>query len=275
MDKIFIKNFEIFANHGVFQEEKILGQKFILDIELRMSTREAAITSDLSKSVHYGELAHKVESFFKQNTYDLIESAAENVAEFILKEYSLVNEVCLKVKKPWAPIHRTLDTVYIEIVRSWNTAYVSFGSNLGDKEQNIKNGLNIINSSEHTKITKISKIIETEPWGYQEQDTFLNGVCEVKTLLPAKELLDFLMSVEKELKRERIIKWGPRTLDLDIIFYNNLISEDEEIVLPHPRMHMRKFVLVPLNEIAPYKIHPLYKKRVFELLEKLNLSKES
>lgn len=269
MDKIVIKDFELFANHGVFKEEKMLGQKFILDIELRMSTKEAASTEDLTKSVHYGELTHNVEAFFKKETYDLIETAAENVAMFILKEYPLVKEVCLRVKKPWAPIHRTLDTVYIEIVRSWNTAYISFGSNLGNKAANIENGLHIINASEHTNITKTSKIITTEPWGYEEQEDFLNGVCEIKTLLSPKELIRFLMSVEKDLKRERVIRWGPRTLDLDIIFYNDLITEEEEIILPHPRMHQREFVLNPLNEIAPYKIHPLYKKRVFELLDDL------
>lgn len=101
----------------------------------------------------------------------------------------------------------------------------------------------------------------------------LNGACKIKTLLNPKELIKFLLSVEQKLKRERKIKWGPRTIDLDVIFFNDLISEDEDIILPHPRMHERSFVLAPLNEIAPYKIHPLYRKRVFELLEELNKNK--
>lgn len=269
MDKIIIKDFEVFGNHGVFEEEKRLGQKFILSIELSLDTREAGMTGDLSKSVHYGELAHKVEEEFKKKSYDLIETAAEKICEFILLEYPLVKKAKVSLKKPWAPILRSLDTVFIEIERQWNEAYISYGSNMGDKEYYIEEALNEINKTYHTKVIKKSSLIKTEPWGYTEQDEFLNGACIIKTLLNPKELMKFLLGIEKKLKRERIIKWGPRTIDLDVIFFNDLISEDEEIVLPHPRMHQRGFVLEPLNEIAPYKIHPLYKKRVFELLEEL------
>lgn len=273
MDKIIIKDFEVFGNHGVFEEEKRLGQKFVLSIELFLDTREAGVTGDLSKSVHYGELAHKVEEEFKKQSYDLIETAAEKLCEFILLEYTLVKKVKVSLKKPWAPILRSLDTVSIEIERGWNEAYLSYGSNIGDKKYYIEEALNEINKAYHTKIIKKSNLIETEPWGYTEQDEFLNGACKIKTLLNPKELIKFLLSVEQKLKRERKIKWGPRTIDLDVIFFNDLISEDEEIIIPHPRMHERSFVLEPLNEIAPYKIHPLYRKRVFELLEELNKNK--
>lgn len=270
MDKIIIKDFEVFGNHGVFEEEKRLGQKFVLSIELFLDTRLAGVTGDLSKSVHYGDLTHKVEEEFKKQSYDLIETAAEKICEFILLEYPLVDRVRVSLKKPWAPILRSLDTVSIEIDRGWNEAYISYGSNMGDKKYYIKEALKEMNKAYHTKIIKESNLIETEPWGYTNQDKFLNGVCKIKTLLSPRELIDFLLDIEKNLKRERKIKWGPRTIDLDVIFFNDLISEDEKIVLPHPRMHERNFVLEPLNEISPYKIHPLYKKRVFELLEDLN-----
>ncbi|EOU1117369.1 2-amino-4-hydroxy-6-hydroxymethyldihydropteridine diphosphokinase [Clostridium perfringens] len=273
MDKIIIKDFEVFGNHGVFEEEKRLGQKFVLSIELFLDTREAGVTGDLSKSVHYGELAHKVEEEFKKQSYDLIETAAEKLCEFILLEYPLVKKVKVSLKKPWAPILRSLDTVSIEIERGWNEAYLSYGSNIGDKKYYIEEALNEINKAYHTEIIKKSNLIETEPWGYTEQDEFLNGACKIKTLLNPKELIKFLLSVEQKLKRERKIKWGPRTIDLDVIFFNDLVSEDEDIILPHPRMHERSFVLEPLNEIAPYKVHPLYRKRVFELLEELNKNK--
>lgn len=270
MDKIIIKDFEVFGNHGVFEEEKRLGQKFILSIELSLDTREAAITEDLSKSVHYGELAHKVEEEFKKQSYDLIETTAEKICEFILLEYSLVKKVKVSLKKPWAPILRSLDTVFIEIERQWNEAYISYGSNIGDKKYYIEEALKELDKYYHTKVIKKSNLIRTEPWGYKEQDEFLNGVCKIKTLLSPKELMEFLLSIESNLKRERVIKWGPRTIDLDIIFFNDIISEDEDVILPHPRMHQRSFVLEPLNEIAPYKVHPLYKKRIFELIEELN-----
>lgn len=269
MDKIVIKDFEVFANHGVFQEEKTLGQKFVLDIELILSTREAALTGDLTKSVHYGELAHSIEKLMKKESHDLIETVAENIAEYILLEYDLVKLVKVRVKKPWAPIHRTLDTVYVEIERGWHNTYLSFGSNLGDKEENIKEALELIDKSKYNKILKVSSIIETEPWGYEEQENFLNGVCEVKTLMNPKELIGFLLNIEKILKRERVIKWGPRTLDLDVLYYDDMVSEDDNITLPHPRMQYREFVLKPLNEIAPNKLHPIKKLRTFEMLETL------
>ncbi|MGL5575714.1 MAG: 2-amino-4-hydroxy-6-hydroxymethyldihydropteridine diphosphokinase [Sarcina sp.] len=269
MEKIVIKDFVIFGHHGVFLEEKTLGQKFVLDIILSLSVEEAAKTGNLNKSVHYGELAHKLEEKFKAESYDLIETVADRMIEFILLEYDLVDSVKIRVKKPWAPIHRNLDTVYVEMEKRWNEAFLSFGSNLGDKSENIKKGLELIENSYHTKVIKVSDIIVTEPWGYEEQDDFLNGTCKIKTLLSPKELVKFLLEVEKDLNRERIIKWGPRTLDLDVIFYNNIITEDEEATIPHPRMHQREFVLEPLNQIAPYKIHPLYKKRVFELLDEV------
>ena len=272
MGKIVIKDFEVFGHHGVFSEEKTLGQKFILDIILNLSVNEAAKTGDLTKSVHYGELAHKLEERFKKESYDLIETVADKMSDFILLEYDLVDSVKIRVKKPWAPIHRTLDTVYVEIEKGWSEAFISFGSNMGDKGENIQKGLDIIRSSNHTKIITVSDIIVTEPWGYKDQDDFLNGVCKIKTLLSPKELITFLLDIEKELNRERIIKWGPRTLDLDVIFYKDIITEEEDVVIPHPRMHQREFVLKPLCQIAAYKIHPLYRKRVFELLDELKQS---
>ncbi|MPQ44119.1 2-amino-4-hydroxy-6-hydroxymethyldihydropteridine diphosphokinase [Clostridium tarantellae] len=268
MDKIIIKDLEVFANHGVFQEEKKLGQKFLISLELGFSLREAALTGDLNKTVHYGEICHRVEEEFKKECYDLIETACEKICSFLLIEYKLIKSVKIILKKPWAPIVRSLDTVFIEMERKWNKAYIAYGSNLGDKEQNIKEALLRIGELSHTKVIKTSKLIETEPWGYTEQDNFLNGVCEIKTLLTPKELMNFMLHIEKELKRERSIKWGPRTIDLDILLYNDLITDDDDsIIIPHPRMHMREFVLNPLNEIAPYLIHPLYKKRIFELVE--------
>lgn len=269
MDKIFLNNLEIFAYHGVFQEEKKLGQKFILSLELDLDLREAGISGDLTKSVHYGELCNKVEEIFTKESYDLIETAAEKVAEFVLIEYPLVRGVKVHLKKPWAPILRHLEYAAIEINRKWHKAFISFGSNIGDKEENINSAIEYIKKSKHTKIVKISSLIKTEPWGYIDQEEFINGAMEIKTLLSPLELINFLLSVEKELKRERIIKWGPRTIDLDVIFYDDIISTDERIILPHPRMEQRMFVLEPLAEIAPYAVHPILKKRVIELMEKL------
>lgn len=268
-DKIVIRDLEVFAFHGVFQGEKSVGQKFLISLELSLDLSLASKTNDLTKSVHYGELCEKVEIEFRKESYDLIETACEKICEFILLEYDIVNEVKVTVKKPWAPIHKSLDTVFIEMTRKWSTAYLSYGSNMGDKKGYIEKALKIIDSSKFIKIIKESSLIETKPWGYTEQDNFINGACIIKTILSPKYLMEFLLDVEKKLDRERKIKWGPRTIDLDIIFYDELITENDFITLPHPRAHLREFVLEPINEIAPNKIHPLYRKRVFELLDEI------
>ena len=267
MDKIYLKNVEIFANHGVFKEEKTLGQKFVLDLELTLSLEEAGRTGDLTKSVHYGELCHGIEKEFMKESYDLIETAAQKVAEFTLYNYPLVKDVKVTLKKPWAPIGRHLDYAAVQIERGWHEAYLSIGSNIGNKEENLHRAIELINSYKEIEVEKVSSFLVTEPWGYLDQEKFVNAALKLKTILSPQELMKVLLDIEQEMKRERIIKWGPRIIDLDIIFYDNLVLEDELVTVPHPRMEEREFVLKPLSEICGNKVHPLLKKRVFRLLE--------
>ncbi|MCR4944445.1 MAG: 2-amino-4-hydroxy-6-hydroxymethyldihydropteridine diphosphokinase [Clostridium sp.] len=269
MDKIYIKDYEIFAKHGVFKEEKTLGQKFILDIEADLSLEEAGKTGDLTKSVHYGELALFIEKIFTKESYDLIETAAENLAEEILKKYTIIKSINIKVKKPWAPIGRHLDYAAIEIKRGWHEAYLSIGSNIGNKVENLNQAVEYLKKDDNITIEKISSFIETEPWGKTDQDIFVNGALKIRTILSPKELVTKLLAIEEKMHRVRIEKWGPRIIDLDLIFYDNLVLEDDFVTVPHPRMEEREFVLAPLFEIAPNKVHPLLNKRVFRLLEDL------
>jgi len=265
MDKMYIKDLEVYAHHGVFQEEKTLGQRFLISLELFLSLREAGTTDDITKTVHYGELCHLVEKEFTKESYDLIEKATEELAEVILLNYDLVQRVKVKIKKPWAPIGKPLKYAAVEIDRKWHITYIGVGSNMGDKDMNVKDALELINNSKHTKITKTSKFYETKPVGYLNQEDFLNCVVEVKTLLSPLELVRSLLSIEKELKRERVIRWGPRTIDLDVLLYDNVISSIDEIILPHPRMQERMFVLEPLCDIAPYVIHPILNKTIIQM----------
>lgn len=269
MDKIIIKDFEAFANHGVFQEEKNLGQKFILSIELYLDTRCAGKTDDLTKSIHYGELLNDIEKEFTKTSYDLIERAGEEICEFILLNYDLVKEVKLTLKKPWAPVLKNVDYVALEIKRKWNDVYIACGANMGDKEETIKNAIEKLKEYKDIKLNKVSNFYTTKPVGYEEQDDFVNCAFYIQTLKTPSELMDTLLDIEKYFKRERLIKWGPRTLDLDIIFYNDLISYDEKVLLPHPRAHERQFVMKPLCDINPYFIHPVYKKRIMDISSEL------
>lgn len=269
MDKIIVKDLEVYAYHGVNQQEKDMGQKFLVSLELYLDLKEAGESDDLHKTISYAAVCSDISEEIKKSKYDLIEKVAEETASFILERYVLVKGVKVLIKKPWAPIGKSLDYAGVEIERFWHSAYIAIGSNLGDKEKNLNNSIEKIQLNKAIRVTKVSTFIQTDPVGYLDQDIFLNGAIEVKTLLTPKQLIKYLLNIELELKRERIIKWGPRTIDLDVLLYDDMITCDEEIIIPHPRMHERLFVLKPLSEIAPFVVHPLLNKRIINLLEEL------
>lgn len=269
MDKIIIKNLELIGNHGVFKEEKKLGQKFLISVEMRTDIRLAAKNDDLNYSTHYGMVANDIEKLFSSNSFDLIETCAEKIANMILLNYTLIKEVTVNIKKPWAPIQKHFDFVGIEINRKWHTVYLSIGSNIGAKKDNLSKAIELINNLSNTTVTKISSFLETEPYGLKEQDNFFNACLEIKTLFSPHELLNKLLEIEKEMGRVRTIKWGPRIIDIDIILFDNLILQDYNLAIPHPYMCDRMFVLNPLSEIAPNIIHPLENKTISFLKNKL------
>ena len=269
MDKIVIEDLEVFAFHGVYEEEKRLGQKFLISLELSLDLKKAAVGDSIYNTINYGEVCVEVERVFKEKKQDLIESAAHNVLEYLLLKYPLIKELKIKIKKPWAPILKPLKYAAVELSRKWHKVYIGMGSNMGDKKNNLQEAINLINENKLIKVNKVSSFYDTKPFGYTEQEDFINCACEINTILEPKELMDFLLSVEKQLKRERVIRWGPRTIDLDILLFDEIVSSDPDIVIPHPGMHERDFVLKPLNEIAPYAYHPLKNKRIFELLNEV------
>ena len=148
-----------------------------------------------------------------------------------------------------------------------NKVFIGIGSNLGDKERNIKTAISLL--KEKCKILKLSPLYETEPVGFKDQDWFLNCVVEIGTELDPGELLEFMQNIEKKLKKIKTIENGPRTIDLDILFYNDAVINEKNLVIPHPGLHQRLFVLVPLNDIAPELIHPVLKKTIRNVLREL------
>lgn len=148
-------------------------------------------------------------------------------------------------------------------------AFIAFGSNRGNREENIDRALTLL--KKRCTIIKKSSVHETTPVGYTDQRNFLNGVLMVETALSPEELLHFLQKIEKMLGRIRRIKNGPRTIDLDILFYNDVIIDTEDLTVPHPRIHKRLFVLEPLSEIAPGFVHPVLEKTIRELRNELSL----
>ena len=148
-----------------------------------------------------------------------------------------------------------------------NVTYLCLGGNMGDRESALNHALLEINKS-IGKVTSQSGIYETEAWGVENQQAYLNQCIRIETNLDALSLIESLLNIEKKRGRKRsdLPVYEPRTIDIDILFYNNEIINESTLLVPHPRLHLRKFVLIPLNEIASNYLHPLLNKTIFNLL---------
>lgn len=142
--------------------------------------------------------------------------------------------------------------------------HIGIGSNLGDRQENCLEAVRRL-EQHGVPVLKRSSMIETEPWGVTDQPHFINLAIEIETDLSPEELLLLLKSMEKAMGREKTAHWGPRVIDLDILFYDDRIIDSADLQIPHPHLHERDFVLLPLMEIAPEKIHPVLKKKISEL----------
>ncbi|AGZ25895.1 MULTISPECIES: 2-amino-4-hydroxy-6-hydroxymethyldihydropteridine diphosphokinase [Staphylococcus] len=145
-------------------------------------------------------------------------------------------------------------------------AYLGLGSNIGDRAHQLQQAIRIIDQYQYIDVTSISPIYETEPVGYTDQPQFLNLCIEIETTLDPQELLKRCLETEEALHRVRKIRWGPRTLDVDILLYGNEIIEEDNLIIPHPRMAERAFVLIPLNDIASKHIEPRSQKLIENLV---------
>lgn len=272
-DEIRIDGLEVFAHHGVYPEEKEKGQTFVVNAVLYTDIRRAGAGDDLSCTTNYGEVCRFITEWMQENTYNLLEAVAEKLSKAILLKYVLVLAVDLEIKKPEAPIHLPVGCVSVKIHRSWHRAYLALGSNMGDREGYINGAVSALKAHPQIRVKKISDMICTKPYGVVEQEDFLNGAAEVETLLAPEELLNAVHEIENAAGRVRVTHWGPRTLDIDILFYDELIYESEHLVIPHSDIQNRDFVLEPLSMLAPNYRHPILGKTVRQLLQDLDREK--
>ncbi len=270
MDQLRIKDLEVYAYHGVFESEKQLGQKFVIDVRLDYDMTKAAVDHDLDASIHYGILSQELTDWLQASKEDLIETVAYQLVEKIFATYSMVQAVDLELKKPWAPIGLPLDTASVRICRKRRRVWIALGSNQGESRAILDQARQKMQENGIT-IKKASTEIVTKAWGKTDQADFLNQVVEVETIHEPAKLLDLLQTIEHECGRVRHEHWGPRTLDLDILFIGQERIYTDDIIVPHPYIQDREFVLKPMAEIAPHYIHPVLGQSMQELLIQLQV----
>ncbi len=269
MDEIRIDELQVKAFHGVYEDEKETGQYFYVNAVLHTNTREAGLKDDLNLSTDYAKICSLIRSVMLRESYDLIETVAEHIAEEILLGFPLIRAVDIEVRKPEAPVPVEFKSISVRISRGWHDAYIAYGSNMGDSMGYIDDAVDSIAEHPYVEMVQDSGRIITAPYGGVEQEDFLNGVCHIRTLMEPEELLTYLHTLEEKAGRTRDIHWGPRTLDLDIIFYDDLVYESDDLIIPHVDMENRDFVLRPMCEIAPNLRHPILRKTMKQLLNAL------
>jgi len=240
------------ACHGVLEAEHHQPQPFVIDAELELDLLKAGISDDLSHTVSYDAAYHTVKDIVTGAHIDLIETLAAQVADGLLAAYPAVQRVRVTVKKPQAPVEGEFDYFAVSLCRyrTWQ-CYIGLGSNQGCRQDYLRAAANLLNQIPDTRVGRLSPIYETAPWGKLDQPAFLNQVAEVDTAVEPFTLLSQLLKIEEVLGRVRHEKWGPRTIDLDLLWYENYEINTERLTLPHPLLEERLFVLYPLADLHP------------------------
>ncbi len=264
MDTIKIRGLEASACHGVHDSEKTNKQLFIFDADLELNFYGAANDDDLNKTVSYSDVCNLIVKIASENVFSLIEKLAYECAFAIMENFP-VQSAKITVWKPNAPIKHKFENVGVTVCCNRERVLLSLGSNLGDKKGYLDFAIKALGATRGIKVKKVSSYIRSEPYGGVAQNTFLNCAAEIETYLSPRALLGEIHRIESEGKRVRTVRWGDRTLDIDIIFYGRQIIDEEGLTIPHADYKNRPFVVDPLKEIAPDFVCPLTNKRLCEL----------
>jgi dihydroneopterin aldolase/2-amino-4-hydroxy-6-hydroxymethyldihydropteridine diphosphokinase len=255
LDQVRLTGLRARGHHGVFEHERREGQDFVVDVVLHLDTSAAAATDDLTRTVHYGELATAVADAVRADPVDLIETLAARIARRCLREARVV-AVDVAVHKPQAPITEEFADVVVSLRRHRDElldaaptvpvpAVLALGTNLGDREATLASAVRALAAADGVEVAAVSPVVETDPVGGPEQPDYLNAVVLVSTTLSPRGLLLVAQDVENRHGRERHERWGPRTLDVDVVDHDGTVATAPDLALPHPRAAERAFVLAP------------------------------
>ncbi len=259
-----------FEGHtGCLDFEKADGQKFIVTLVLYVERIKGCYTDDLKDTVDYAHIYEITKDIVTEDSGNLIECLAQKISDGVLKADKRIAKVSVTVSKPEAPVKGIFEAMEVTIERRRKEFVIlSLGSNMGDREANIHAAEEALRNIPGTEGFEYASIYETEPVGLEDQPYFLNTCVGFYTDVGPFELLEKIHVIENELLRKREVRWGPRTIDIDIIFYGDEVIMTDQLTIPHPRWYLRSFVTVPLRELRDVgQDHPddkevsLYRKR--------------
>ena len=256
-DHILINDLRFESIIGVLDHERLAPQPLRVDVDIEVDLHDAGVSDDLEQTVHYGEVAVALAKLARDTQYLLLERLAQHMAEVVLS-FPLVRAVELTLTKLRPPIPEQIDSTAVRIRRvraevasvKRHRAVVALGSNLGNREAHLRFAIERLGES----VVAQSQVFETDPVGGPDgQGAYLNMAVVLETELDPYALLRWLHRIEADAGRERVVHWGPRTLDLDLLFFDDVVITGGNLAVPHPRYAERRFVLAPLSEVAPEK----------------------
>lgn len=254
-DQIVLQGISAKGFHGVLDFEKRDGQTFVVDVTMTVDLSAAGASDDLADTVNYAEVAGDVVALIEGESLDLIEALAARIADRVLAR-PLVEAVEVVVHKPEAPVGHPFTDVQVRVLRERQTPVViAMGSNLGDSVETLHDAAVALYGL--IDVDEVSPLVETDPVGGPDQPAYLNAVVTGTTHLAPATLLAALHDIEAAHGRTREVRWGPRTLDLDLVQYGDPVFDTDvrvdgpALTLPHPRAHERAFVLVPWLQAEP------------------------
>lgn len=256
MDRILIDDLRVLTIIGALPHERELAQPLRIDLAIGLDLRNAGRSDELNDTVHYGLVCERVVEVARDSKDILLERLAAKVADVVL-EFDLVEQVDVTITKLRPPVPETVESTSVIISRTRAEAaappiedhevVVALGSNLGDREGYLRFAV-----GELGNVVATSQVFETEPIGGPGgQGAYLNMVVKVQTSLDPYAFIRRCQRIEANALRQRIVHWGPRTLDVDVLFYDDVHISSEKLTVPHPRINERRFVLTPLSEVAP------------------------
>lgn len=256
MDRILIDDLRVLTIIGALPHEREIPQPLRVDLSIGVDLHHAGLSDELNDTVHYGLVCERIVEMARDSKDILLERLAAKIADVVL-EFDLVESVDVTLTKLRPPVPEAVGTTAVVIHRTRAEAaappledhevIVALGSNLGDREGYLRFAV-----QELGNVVSMSQVYETEPIGGPDgQGAYLNMVVKVQTSLDPYAFIRRCQRIEANALRQRIVRWGPRTLDVDVLFYDDISINSEKLTVPHPRINERRFVLTPLAEVAP------------------------